>query len=834
RDHSMQSGHRPIASWHGLYSRASICIVAMTLTLMLSCCCVSTSQQQQEIDLEALEIEPVYYYVGCYTARTDLHKESVYAKMPQTCIEICEHQDHRYAVLAFEKCFCANQLEAQEKQDDQLCHTRCLANKAQYCGGVGVHSYYSKTLLLQPAPHHLRVVNKTENSLSLAWDAYESSKLLQAGGIEASLVTHQTQQQINNFRIKCQVLQTYSTLPSFQQPEFIVQSSERGFELTDLQPATLYNVSVRAFCGMPRVQQQQGKEERQCGHATLLATTKVGLPSPAPMRPKILTRTSDTITVELSPMHNNNGPVTKLLIIVEFVDDSLSQPFDIQLLGSWQEAEQYGVPYYITAELDYDRPENNGIRHFVIGDGKLYGRYRNVPLKQLTSSADDTTEREPHVHISLGLVSTLQNNTKTLYTRSSHEQHASSLDDFSYATFEKGQSSVVALAVTCVIFGSCLIISLITYHYLRYKTCNDQGLGLSRRRNAHEMTTQQTPIIERENNGYLMEVEVPPVSLETFKQQWQQLMDGLERLSRNALRLNANDVLGAGCYGEIITGKLSLTQSDPKECALHVLSLDDLNDAQAQAHLLRELRQLKKLKQQRHELLLEFYGISSSADWFYFIFELQRVSLKRRLIDSRQASSASHLTTLTEQLVLQWMYELSSAMSYFGSCQVIHRKLSSYSVYVSADCKLKLSYFGPQHYVNGNGQQLDLCRWLAPEVLRHGQSHATVKSDVWSFACTAWECCALGGTPYANIPTSHQLLEAIRAGERPAQPAYVYRDLYQLLLNCWQLEPSERIEFEDVSLGIRQLMTSAKHALCFDRSTTDTLETLPLYLPMLE
>jgi len=68
---------------------------------------------------EILEEEPIYLYVGCYTARTDLLKESVYAKMPQTCIEICEHQGHIYAVLAAEKCFCANQLEPQEKQDEQ-------------------------------------------------------------------------------------------------------------------------------------------------------------------------------------------------------------------------------------------------------------------------------------------------------------------------------------------------------------------------------------------------------------------------------------------------------------------------------------------------------------------------------------------------------------------------------------------------------------------------------------------------------------------------------------------------------------------------------------------
>ncbi|XP_030559937.1 putative tyrosine-protein kinase Wsck [Drosophila novamexicana] len=801
----MQCGHRPIASVYGPKQHvAAVYLVA--ICLLFSFICVSV-QESQNIPEE----EPVYYYVGCYTARTDLLKESVYAKTPQTCIEICEHQGHRYAVLAAEKCFCANRLEPHEKQDDQLCHTRCLANKAQYCGGVGVHSYYSTTLLRQPAPHHLRMVNSTENSISLAWDAYEPNKLLLAGGAEA--LAPQTQQ-ISNILIKCQVVQTYSTLPAFLQPEFIVQSTETRFELTDLHPATLYNISVRAICA-------QQQEESECGHATLMASTEVGLPSPAPAQPKILSRTKNSMTVELAPVHNDNGPVSKLLIVVEFVDDSLSQPFDEQLLGGWQDAQQNGVPYYIAAELNYDRPEDNRTRHFVVGDGKRYGRYRNVPLEQLSEEQDQLS----HVHISLGVVSTLRNVTKTLYTRSSHAQHASSLDDFSYATFEKGQSSVVALAVTCVIFGSCLLLSLITYFYLRYKTCHARGL-IGRGRNAHEMT-QQTPIIERENNGYLVEDE-QPASLESFKQQLHSTLEGLERLPRNGLRLNANDVIGEGRYGEIITGRLNVAET-VKECALHVLSLNDLSGGR-QAQLLRELRQLRQMR--HHELLLDFYGISASADWFYLVFELQRVSLKRRLIESRQAAPAPRLTVLTEQLVLQWMYELSSAMSYLGSCQVLHRQLSSYSVYVSADSKLKVCLLGPLHYVNSNSQALDLGRWLPPEVLRH--QHFTTKSVVWSFACVAWECCALGGTPYANVASSQQLLEAIRSGVRPAQPAYVYGDLYQLLLNCWQLEPSERIGFEDVAFGVRQLMTSARHALCFDRSAVDTMETLPLYLPILE
>jgi len=123
------------------------------------------------------------------------------------------------------------------------------------------------------------------------------------------------------------------------------------------------------------------------------------------------------------------------------------------------------------------------------------------------------------------------------------------------------------------------------------------------------------------------------------------------------------------------------------------------------------------LKRQEH--LLDFYGVSASPDWFYLIFEQQRVSLKRRLVESRLMAPSQRLTSLSEQLVLQWIYELASAITYLTSCQVVHRQLCSHSVFVTGESKLKLSVFGPLQFMNTSRQQPDHSRWLAPEVLRH-------------------------------------------------------------------------------------------------------------------
>lgn len=119
--------------------------------------------------------------------------------------------------------------------------------------------------------------------------------------------------------------------------------------------------------------------------------------------------------------------------------------------------------------------------------------------------------------------------------------------------------------------------------------------------------------------------------------------------------------------------------------------------------------------------------------------------------------------------------------------QVIHGKLSSFCVSVTSANRPKISCFGC--VFNSRGMKVDLNRWSAPEVLRF--QFFSIQSDVWSFGCLMWECCSLGGTLFSSI-NSNDLCLRIKNGALPEKISYVFDDMNQLLLNCWQLEPSER------------------------------------------
>lgn len=122
-----------------------------------------------------------------------------------------------------------------------------------------------------------------------------------------------------------------------------------------------------------------------------------------------------------------------------------------------------------------------------------------------------------------------------------------------------------------------------------------------------------------------------------------------------------------------------------------------------------------------------------------------------------------------------------------------------------------------------------MSRWWAPEMLRY--QNYTRRSDVWSFGCLMWECCCLGATLYPDIGTVAELGDRIKAGVRPEHAALFFDDIYQLMLNCWQMEQMDRPSFRELADSLRDLLSSPRHVLSFERRAGVVL---PAYLPMVE
>ena len=159
--------------------------------------------------------------------------------------------------------------------------------------------------------------------------------------------------------------------------------------------------------------------------------------------------------------------------------------------------------------------------------------------------------------------------------------------------------------------------------------------------------------------------------------------------------------------------------------------------------------------------------------------------------------------------------------------------MNSLNVKMTKQNQLKVQLFGPTLYCTTEeelrGRQIDDERWFSPEVLKF--QNYTTKGDVWSFGIVCWEIVTMGATSYGNIATN-DLLSRIKKGLRPEQASFVYDDLYQLLLNCWELDANERPSFNEILSTIKQLQTSPSYALNYENLNNDIK--LPYYLPLLE
>jgi len=107
----------------------------------------------------------------------------------------------------------------------------------------------------------------------------------------------------------------------------------------------------------------------------------------------------------------------------------------------------------------------------------------------------------------------------------------------------------------------------------------------------------------------------------------------------------------------------------------------------------------------------------------------------------------------------------------------------------------KVSNFGISKF-NRPNETMDYTRWTAHEALSNNVY--LPKSDVWSMGVLLWEVAALGGTPYAAVRARQELVKRITRGLLPNQPRGTSDQLYQLMLQCWQLDVDERPSFDEI------------------------------------
>ncbi|KAG8849662.1 hypothetical protein FRB96_000688 [Tulasnella sp. 330] len=173
---------------------------------------------------------------------------------------------------------------------------------------------------------------------------------------------------------------------------------------------------------------------------------------------------------------------------------------------------------------------------------------------------------------------------------------------------------------------------------------------------------------------------------------------------------------------------------------------------------------------------------------------------------------------------LQLLRETAKGLQYLHKVDVVHGDMKSDNVVVTGDGHAIIIDFGlsvafasetsDAELHDDRSLSLTCHRWMAPELFpknvggRLTAGRATPESDVFSFACVALEI-ASDSPPYVGIQ-SHLMVPYVEKGETSKADDYPTLAgsssvFWQLLLDCWRMDPKKRPGMDEVLERIEAL-----------------------------
>ncbi|XP_015758535.1 PREDICTED: fibroblast growth factor receptor 4-like [Acropora digitifera] len=220
--------------------------------------------------------------------------------------------------------------------------------------------------------------------------------------------------------------------------------------------------------------------------------------------------------------------------------------------------------------------------------------------------------------------------------------------------------------------------------------------------------------------------------------------------------------------------------------------------------LVSEMKVMKTIG--KHKNIVNLLGVCTLEGPLFVVVEyaangnLRQFLQERRPVLGYEASTHSP-EVLTLQDLLCFCYQVAKGMEFLSSRKCIHRDLAARNILVDEDRVMKIADFGlarnvheDDYYRKTTDGRLPV-KWMAIEALI--DRVYTTQSDVWSFGVLAWEIITFGGSPYPGIPVE-KLYSLLKSGYRMIRPINCSRELYQVMVNCWNELAENRPTFPDL------------------------------------
>ncbi|MBA0797596.1 hypothetical protein Gohar_008277 [Gossypium harknessii] len=177
-------------------------------------------------------------------------------------------------------------------------------------------------------------------------------------------------------------------------------------------------------------------------------------------------------------------------------------------------------------------------------------------------------------------------------------------------------------------------------------------------------------------------------------------------------------------------------------------------------------------------------------------------TLKQYLIRNRRKK-------LALKVVIQLALDLSRGLSYLHARKIVHRDVKTENLLLDAHRNVKIADFGVARVEAWNPSDMTgetgTLGYMAPEVL-NGKPYNR-KCDVYSFGICLWEiyCCDM---PFPDLSFVQVSSAVVQENLRPAIPRCCPSSLANIMRKCWDANPKNRPEMEDVVKMLEAVNTS--------------------------
>ncbi|XP_072047232.1 fibroblast growth factor receptor-like [Amphiura filiformis] len=303
--------------------------------------------------------------------------------------------------------------------------------------------------------------------------------------------------------------------------------------------------------------------------------------------------------------------------------------------------------------------------------------------------------------------------------------------------------------------------------------------------------------------------------------------------------------LGHGEFGKVFSGIAIGIVSGEKETQVAVKTLKDNADNEAKQQLIKEFNLMKSLMpalvNEKNRNVVQLLGGCMNEDPICIILEyMKNGNLKNLLRESRTIGDGIYSNLFagskcfTPTQLIGFAQQVANGMDFLARQKCIHRDLAARNVLLNETFKCKVSDFGlaedvmnVEVYRRQNECRLPL-RWMAIESVL-GDVH-TIESDVWSFGVLLWEIVTLGSRPYPKLKGS-DVQKLLKNGQRMPQPKHCSEQLYNIMLVCWEKEPSKRPSFEKLMRLLDEVLEGENGYLSLVDFETKVYEDVSLPAP---